>query len=459
MKIQNTLIISALACFSLASCEILERTSPNDIDASTVFTDAQSAEYALTGLYSSMQVSEYYGGLFTLAPDCVTDDMSTGGFDDPSLDELGENFVTTQNLYAEEIWLAIYRTIANANYLLEGMDGIDPSLFEEGRQAQIEGEARAIRAWAHFDLLRLYGEHWDVNSYFGIPIVSSVQTIEEVLTRSAVGENYSFIVQELEASLGLVSEERTPGYVDAVSVHAMLSKVFLYQKDFAQAADHATQVIDSGEFALYDADNLEELYRARRNAECVFELVFDNQNRSSYNSLTYVREDALNTELFAMAEASLASFFEGRPGDVRSEFLNFNPDENDPSIQPDGRSEKYRGEETRDNPAYILRLADLYLIRAEALGLAAGVADLNTVRTSRGLEPLDPAAMTAEDYQNAILDERRAELNFEGNRLFDLARTQTFESVLEADAFRAIFPIPLREVKATEGLLIQNKGY
>ena len=158
---KKTIIGCLLATLFLASCEILERTSPNDLDASTVFVDAESAENALVGLYSSLQSGEYYGGLFQLVPDCVTDDMATGGFDDPSLDELGENFVTTQNVYAEAIWLAIYRSIANANYLLEGMANIDPSSFEEGRQAEIEGQARAIRAWAHFDLLRARVLHAD----------------------------------------------------------------------------------------------------------------------------------------------------------------------------------------------------------------------------------------------------------------------------------------------------------
>lgn len=456
---KKTFIGCLLATLFLASCEILERSSPNDLDASTVFVDAESAENALVGLYSSLQSGEYYGGLFQLVPDCVTDDMATGGFDDPSLDELGENFVTTQNVYAEAIWLAIYRSIANANYLLEGMANIDPSSFEEGRQAEIEGQARAIRAWAHFDLLRLYGEHWNLDSYFGVPTVTSVQTIEQTVDRSPVGANYTFITSELEAALALVPQDRTPGYIDAATVQAMLAKVFLFQKDYAQAASYASLVIDNPEFGFYAPEKVGEIYRTRRNSECVFELVFDNQNRSDFNTLTYVRSDALNTELFAMADEALHGFFEARPGDVRAGLLNFDPEENDPSIQPNGRTEKYRGEETRDHPAYILRLADLYLIRAEALGRTDGIADLNTLRTQRGLEPLDAAALTDEDYLTAILDERRAELCFEGNRLFDLARTETFESVLGSDAFRAIFPIPLREIKATEGLLIQNKGY
>ena len=140
--------------------------------------------------------------------------------------------------------------------------------------------------------------------------------------------------------------------------------------------------------------------------------------------------------------------------------MDFDAADNDATILPDGRTQKYRGETTKDNPAYIVRLAEMYLIYAEANGKTTGLSTLNTLRTARGLKALKTADVSTDAaFVTAVLDERRAELNFEGHRLFDLARTQRFKSVIGADNFRSILPIPGREIAASGGKLSQNPGY
>lgn len=143
---------------------------------------------------------------------------------------------------------------------------------------------------------------------------------------------------------------------------------------------------------------------------------------------------------------------------MRATLQDFDPANHDESITSDGsgRTEKYRGEDTKDNPAYILRLAEMYLIRAEARGKAGGMEDLNTLRLLRGLTEITP--VTDDDFLNAVLDERRAELNFEGHIYFDLARTGRITEVADSE-FRAALPIPLREITATAEALRQNPGY
>jgi hypothetical protein len=101
----------------------------------------------------------------------------------------------------------------------------------------------------------------------------------------------------------------------------------------------------------------------------------------------------------------------------------------------------------------------MFLIRAEALGSIKGLADLNFLRQKRGLAVLAPNQVsTSNDFINAILNERRAELNFEGHRYFDLARTRKIKSVLNLDDFRSVFPIPNREIIANPNIK-QNPGY
>lgn len=171
--------------------------------------------------------------------------------------------------------------------------------------------------------------------------------------------------------------------------------------------------------------------------------------------MSYARPEANRSEVIFLLSADLDKFFKTRADDVRAESADFK--NNDATIAPDGRSEKYRGEQTRDNPAYILRVAELYLIAAEAAGKAKGMTYLNTLRTARGMKVL--AANTSDaEFAQAVADERRAELNNEGHRYFDLARTSKVQEVMGADV-KSNFPIPLREITASNGAVLQNKGY
>lgn len=448
-----------LALFSMGSCSLLDQTSPNDLDASTAIKDAASAEAALLGVYSSMQQSAYYGGSFPLMTEPLCNNAATGGFQVISLDQLSAKEVTPANLIVEEAWIAIYRTIANANALLEALPKV--SDLDDTRAGEIEGQARALRAMAHFDLLRMFGEHWDGTSRYGIPVIDFVQTIEVQPTRATVESTYAFIINELKAAADLVNaEDVSRQYVNLNTVNALLARVQLYHKTPAEAAAYATKVIDNATYSLYEPNFYAATFVERRTPEAIFELAFDKQNRSDFNGLTYSRPDALRTELFYMTAADLDAFFQSRPGDVRSALADFSPDNNDPTILPDGRTQKYRGEDSRDNPAYLIRLAEMYLIRAEALGRTDGLADLNLIREKRGLSALTAADVATDDaFLDAVLAERRAEFNFEGHYYFDLARTGRYASATGADDFRAIMPVPNREVIASGGKIEQNRGF
>jgi hypothetical protein len=277
------------------------------------------------------------------------------------------------------------------------------------------------------------------------------------VARSSVEDSYKQVIADLEQALTLLNTFNGTQYISVASAQALLARVHLYHGDLSSAASLATEVISNGQYSLYGPANFTSLYTNKLTPESVFELKFDIQNPSAYNTLTYVRNDALRTDVFFLTSANLSTFFQNRPGDGRSALVdNVNVDV---SIQPDGRSQKYRGEQTKDNSAYIIRLAEVYLIRAEALGRAGGLGDLNTIRVARGLTALTPADVpTDAAYLDAVLDERRAELNFEGHRLFDLARTGKIASILGANV-NPIMPIPQREIEGTGNVVVQNPGY
>ncbi|MBK6482801.1 MAG: RagB/SusD family nutrient uptake outer membrane protein [Chitinophagaceae bacterium] len=453
---------------SLSSCKkFLDQTSPNDVAQENMFQDANSLESARIGMYNTLQNVYYYGGYFPLMVDAYSDNGATGGYDSPDVNELGDKTLTSANIYVQNTWIAIYNTIYTANQILANVDAIDDPTLSDKIRNDIKGEALAIRALAHFDLLRMFGEHWNLASEYGIPVVKQVVEPTTFIGRSSVAESYDAITGDLVEAQSLIQNDdyrsdpaafKGAMFMTLNAVNALLARVYLYKKDFTQADSYATEVIDAGYASLLEAGSFNQIYTSKLSAEAIFELVFNGQDRSQYNAATYARPDALRSEVLFLAAEDLRFFFESRPDDPRGALVDFV--NNDLSIEPDGRTQKYRGEDFQDNDALVIRIAEMYLIRAEARGLqGGGLDDLNLIRENRGL----PAYATDDFdvpglYELALAEERRAELNFEGHRYFDLARLQKVQETLGEEVL-PVFPIPLREVTATNGVITQYPGY
>ncbi|MEP6844382.1 MAG: RagB/SusD family nutrient uptake outer membrane protein [Panacibacter sp.] len=454
--IKNILLLTVLLTGAASCKKVLDIVSPNEVGDETIFTSVAGLRNARIGMYNTLQDRNYYGGYFPLFTECYTDDGTTGGYDVIDLNDIAARTVGNANIYVEQSYNAIYNTIYTANKIINNIDAV-PEL-EAGEHDNTLAEALFIRALAEFDLLRTWGEHWDKSSAYGISIVTTNDAPQQPVARSTVEESFQQIIGDLQQADGLFNNYLGNQYSSAAAAKALLARVYLYHGNMSEAADMATAVIDDGNFSLLGPNDFTKLYSSKLTEESVFELVFDPQNTSYYNSATYLRNDALRSDVFFIANADLNTFFQSRPNDKRSQLVDFV--NNDVSIEPDGRTQKYRGETTKENSGYVIRIAEVYLIRAEALGRStAGLADLNAVRTSRGMGALKLSDIpTTDDYETAILDERRAELNFEGHRLYDLARTGKVEAYLGAGV-NPIMPIPSRETSATNDVVVQNPGY
>jgi hypothetical protein len=255
--------------------------------------------------------------------------------------------------------------------------------------------------------------------------------------------------------------DRNPNYINPAIVNALLARVYLYEKNYTDAAKYATLVINDGAFAVLDQNNFTSIYTSHNSKESVFELPFSQQNQSEYNATTYARPDAASTEVLFILNPNLQQFFEARPGDLRYNLVD--------TLNPNGylRTLKYASDiKQKDNSAYVIRISEMYLIRAEALGRSQGLADVNMIRTNRGLAALTSADVPDDaTYAQVVADENRAEFNFEGHRYFDLARTGQVVNVLTpltsltVTIANSCYPIPLREISATGGTVVQNPGY
>lgn len=457
MKIYKIALLFLVLITAISCKKILNVKSQSDVDDDEVFTSIDGLRNARIGMYSTLQSRDYYGGVYPLLAEAYSDNGATGGYDVVDLNSIDALEVAPNNLYVKGVAVAIYQSIYTANKILENADkiaGVDTTELKNTK-----GEAYFVRALAEFDLLRMFGQHWDLTSPYGISIKTTTANPSQIIARSSVQASYNQIINDLKQADNLITVYSGSQYISNYATKALLARVYLYTKNYADAITNASNVIaESGKFSLLGSSSLDKIYTQKNTKESIFELKFTPQNQSFYNGFTYSRSDALRSDVQFLASESLKTFFESRTNDFRANLVDYV--NVDVSIEPDGRTEKYRGETTRDNAAYILRLAEMYLIRAEALGLAGGgLTDLNLIRENRGMAPLlatDVPDITA--FAQAIADERRAELNFESSRLFDLARTQTVESVL-GTGVNPIMPIPQNDITLGQGVIKQNPGY
>ncbi|MFD1316560.1 RagB/SusD family nutrient uptake outer membrane protein [Namhaeicola litoreus] len=438
------IFITILSVIAFGACDVLDTEPQTSLDGNTVLVDAASAEGILLGAYSTMQSDVYYGTEYVLNIDLIADNSVFEGFYDSQM-EIDQKAVPFTNLWVTDIWVSIYRVINMANLLIDDVDGIDDPALDRDR---VFGEAHAVRALAYFDLLRVYGEHFDTQSNYGIPLlISSIPDSDfnqiPDLPRATVAETYAQILSDLNTAIELTEGSSDTGTMNYWAALSLRARVNLYKKDYQAAWDDANEVITNGPFFL--ESNLDNLYfTTEASSESIFEVEFNDQDQSAFNTYT-IRRNEYNVDI------SLLESFE--EGDARANYFTV--------AQGRDKTNKY-SDNTNSNNTKVIRLAELYLIRSEAATMNSndpntGLDDLNTIRNRAGLGSITSIA-TLEDYKDIILAERRAELNFEGHRFFDLVRLDKIGEVLDMEDFRKVFPIPRTELQVSPAL-VQNPGY
>ncbi|WP_224484105.1 RagB/SusD family nutrient uptake outer membrane protein [Robertkochia aurantiaca] len=439
------ILVTVLGLISLASCDVLEPEPQTSLDANNALVDAASAEGIMLGAYSSMQSIAYYGAEFVLNNDLYADNSVFQGFYDSQL-EFDQQAVPITNLWVTDAWVQMYRVINSANLLIDGVDNIDDPALDRDL---IYGEAHAVRALVYFDLLRSFGEFYDTTSQFGLPLLLEPIPDNDFnqipnLERSNVSDTYNQILTDLNTAISLLEGFDDQERMNYWAALALRARVNLYRMDYQAAFADANRVITEGPFSLVP-DVADVYFTTDVTSESIFDLEFNDQDQSDFNTYT-IRRDEYNVD-----PDLLVSFEEG---DARADLFVVDRSRD--------RTAKYL-DNTNANNAKVLRLAEMYLIRSEAAVMSsndpnAGTDDLNVLRERAGLLPLGVFA-TMDDYIAAMQQERRAELNFEGHRFFDLVRYDLTGEVLGlTEDFRKILPIPRNELQ-THPALVQNPGY
>lgn len=434
----------------LTSCEKFLEVDPQlQVDESKAITNASSATTALNGLYNRMGTNDYYGSNFPALSYLSGGDVQWSG-SQSAPQEVVLHRLTADNGYVGSAWAAIYKTILSANYIIQAVPQVVDPLFTETQRNDILGQAHFLRALAYFDLARGWG---------GVPIILTPtrEASENAgVARASLAETYAQVLKDLEQAEALLPETTNRHRATRKTVWALRSRYHLYRSEWEQAESYATRVInDSGNFSLLKPYAAFFASNAVGTAESVFELSYTISSTNNHSNwwlppaLGGRREWSPTPQLVSLLTSA-------ETGGGRKDLLA--------QTAPPGNlwyGKLYYRSPTGTDPAYIIRTAELYLIRAEARAqqnnLGAALSDLNAVRDRAGLQALITTDKNA--VLNAISQERRLEFAFEADRWFDLVRTGKAAEVLGiSNPNKYLFPIPTAEIVANPAI-VQNKDY
>ncbi|TVT40572.1 RagB/SusD family nutrient uptake outer membrane protein [Hymenobacter setariae] len=476
---------------SLAGCKDALQIEPQQsINADDAYNTSQKVSAAVVGAYARLDDPRLYGTDLILVPELMASNgyiTWAGTFQNYRQISLHTQISTLSN--AQGIWTQAYNAINQCNLILNAL----PAVTDAGQRKQFEGEAHYIRGIMYFELVRLFAQQYQAgggNTQPGVPInivpITNTEQADVKLPRASVEEVYTQILTDLRTASTMLPTQNVTR-ASKYSAEAMLARVYLQQGNYTAARDMANDVITNSGASL--VGSVAAVFANRNSAESLFEIQQNDQNNAGTSNdglATYFAGYSPNgdqTVLYGRGDVYISGAFANQygygSGDVRgtdslsaitTKKLIYLSDGN--SRRNRLRTLKWR---TYGQNIPIVRLAEMYLIRAEADvragNTASATADVNAVRTRSGATAL--ATVTLDD----VLRERQLELAFEGFRIHDLhrvngivipavaAKPATADSpavpaspAVYASDQRFVLPIPQREIN-NNSLLTQNAGY
>jgi hypothetical protein len=499
-----SLIAAVLMLAGVVGCkkDFLNQTPQNAVSSGD-FKNASDAEAAIVGAYSLMANSAYwyYNWNYLIDGDIRADNCYSGG-SAPDIDGI-DNFtsVATDNQPISEDWYELYMDIGACNSVLDNVANITDPLLTDVRKAQILGEAKFLRAYHYSHLVRNYGA-----------VVLQLHTIiidrNTLKARSPVDSVYAQIIADLkdaEASLPVTYTDQASSHSRATqgAAEAVLAKVYAQMGDYQDCLDYCNKVLPPA----YGGTGT-----AGYSLLPAFDWLFDSQHKNSAESIFELQHTA-GTITHGYAEGLLLP-----PSPLTQYWTKFAPPTQDlvKAFKAAGDSIRYASSITwqytgpgtanpvtspthygaTDTMPYVwkigrnftgswsggsgdnlvlLRLADIILLKAEALNAlgqtGAAIPLVNAIRARVHLAPMTVSSQT--DVALAILNERRLELAFEGERWYDLLRYSTQYTInlmnsqvdgngvslgYQVVSDRLLYPIPQAD-RDNNPNLSQNPGY
>lgn len=450
----------AATVFSIASCnlvDVVDVEPVNQLPEDKAIRNIAQANSAMIGAYSKLkaglEINVYYPGTACL----LGGTMAPGGQGGASEISFSNNETSADNYTLDAVYTKLYAVINATNYLIHYVPQIEtPDI----RKNEVLGEAKFLRALCNFYLLRMFAQHYDLNSKYGIVLKTAPVESADPAPRGTVKEAYDLILADLDEAITKGPSFKRTIYGSRQAAKGLKAKVLLYMKDYAGAAALAKQVIDEGTFKLETKFSdiwIKKIFFLPQ--EAMFQLPFDDKadrnNKAFMYRSTYVPSGSYKLALLG-DNRDTASLTTTSAGALRSKKFTNN-------TIPGGQA-------VSGDTEYFLRLAEMYLIRAEAIVRSNGSLQdardaINVVRKRVEMPEFtsdDPAELL-----QLIRGEKIRELGAEsGEEWFDLVRYASLGDIIIKNIrpgvispSRYIMPIPKMSVQLSKGLLTQNPDY
>jgi hypothetical protein len=483
MKIRYIILVFVVVLTTACTESFLEREPKSSLNTDGALSRYKDMQVAVAGAYNVLTDEEYYARNFIVTGDVASDNIkvsptNSGRF---LVEYQFSSIASSQN--PEDMWTFCYDLINRVNNVIVNIDKVEDGTAEE--MDQLLGEAIALRALAHFDLVRYFAQPFNLSDnsiaagangaggHLGVPYMFEPEVGKP--SRETVALNYQHIISDLRRAASLMSVHPSePIYMSSLAAEALLARAYLYTEKWDSASFFATKVISSGKYSLVSNANYIPMWLAEGSSETIFEVKFRADDFPQTNALGYIFLESGYGDLVATQD--ILDLFDANDvrGTGKDGSLSAASKNNGMFYTVNGQLyiNKYPGRDGTgglDN-VKVIRLAEMYLIRAEALNKRGydteARADVDVIR-QRANPSASPVAGAGSSLLEEILLERRLELAFEGHRYFDLIRNK--KSIVRDDHVlvngttsypnqRFCFPIPQVEIDANENMA-QNPAY
>jgi hypothetical protein len=472
MKKLNILCYSLVLLLIYNCDDRLDNIIPEDsLSSSVIFTNFTTIDAATVGIYDGMQDGDIIG-LPDMIGDFTSDNVSfVGSF--TTLQDIRDFDANATNNSLGAIWFDVFDVIRDANNIIVNLPQVqiedvtfsnseDTDNFET-LKLQFIAEARFSRALVTFIGVNIFAQPFQINngSSIGMPLVTEFFTGDITpfqKARATVNETHSFIEEDLLYAMNNLPS--TNGIrASSTAAKALLSRLYLYREQWANAANMSNDVINTSGFSLAP----DYLFYNEFSTEHIFRIInLPDDGAFGTNFDTFYNSSADNGRGDLILTQDLIETFAAQPGDKRYEELTKE------GVDAGGNTSrftlKYPNGQNNDSDPNVLRIGEMYLNRAEANlrgGTSIGatpLADVNAIRVRAGLDPLT-TAVSLDD----ILLERRKEFAFEGHRRMDLLRNgknlrPDNGAISDLGSPKTILPIPVSELTNNPNA-IQNASY
>ncbi|MDB5134833.1 MAG: SusD family protein, partial [Mucilaginibacter sp.] len=338
------------------------------IEQSQAILTAQDVQITLVGAYNRAVLADLYGGGVFIYPDLMATQSTINWHGTyQGLTQMTNQTIPNDNTFVNGVWLDGYEVINQANNVLANL-----SKVAAGDKDRTEGEAKFLRGMTYFDLVRLFGKAWndgDATTNPGVPIVLTPTTVigpASYVARSTVAQVYQQAIADLTDAETKLPVENSY-FANKYSAAAILARLYLQKGDYANAITEATTVISSNVFSL-NKNYADEFPFPDLNGN-ITAVHIDNTSEDifTFQVTTQQGTNALNTYYASTNDGgrgdvhivpSFLNIFED--GDTRAAIYQYD-DPTDPTTTL--RCHKF---DNVDGNVHVIRLAELYLIRAES---------------------------------------------------------------------------------------------